>query len=129
MIKSIELVNWKSHSHSLINFSKGNNIFIGNMGSGKSSIMDAISYALFGKIPSNVKISSIIKNRPKQEENALVKISFSKDNNIYTIERELKLIGDKLQTTAKIYKNGSYMNAQPERVNEDVESILGIDYT
>jgi len=48
-IKSIELKNFLVHEHSLINFVDGINIITGQNGSGKSSIIEAICFCLFGK--------------------------------------------------------------------------------
>lgn len=49
MIKSIELVNFISHSRTLLAFNRGVTIFVGHNGSGKSSIIDAITFALYGQ--------------------------------------------------------------------------------
>ncbi|MBI2040602.1 MAG: SMC family ATPase [DPANN group archaeon] len=48
MIERLKLVNWKSHTNSEYVFSKGTNILVGQMGAGKTSILQAISYVLFG---------------------------------------------------------------------------------
>ena len=48
MITSLELTNWRTHSNTTLDFEKGTNVIIGVMGSGKSSIVNAITYALFG---------------------------------------------------------------------------------
>jgi exonuclease SbcC len=49
MIKAIELVNFISHSRTLLAFNRGVTIFVGHNGSGKSSIIDAITFALYGQ--------------------------------------------------------------------------------
>ena len=129
MIKSLELFNWRSHGHSKIEFSKGNNIIIGNMGSGKTSIMDAISFALFGKAPNITKNMDAIKNRPRQERSAKVIIEIEISKDIYKIEREIKMISENsTSVSATLTKNNLYVTSQPERVNEEVERILNIDY-
>jgi len=48
-INLIEIKNFLVHEHSLIEFSDGINIITGENGSGKSSIVQAIFYALFGQ--------------------------------------------------------------------------------
>jgi len=129
MIEFIELKNWKTHEHTMLNFAKGTNVLVGQMGAGKSSVMDAISYALFGTFPAlqhrRVSINDIIKNVPVQESYAEVRLGLSLDGNEYIIERRLELAGG---TTAKILKNGSIMQSQPQRVNEYIEGILKMDY-
>ena len=49
MIKDIELVNFISHRRTLLTFHRGVTIFVGHNGSGKSSIIDAITFALYGQ--------------------------------------------------------------------------------
>ena len=48
MIKDIKLHNFISHSDTTLTFNRGITIFVGHNGSGKSSIIDAITFALFG---------------------------------------------------------------------------------
>jgi len=48
MLKKIKLQNWKAHKQSEYEFKPGTNVIIGQMGAGKSSILQAISYAIFG---------------------------------------------------------------------------------
>ena len=129
MIDSIELVNWKTHGHTKLSFSGGANILIGSMGAGKSSIMDAISFALFGTYPAikekRISISEIIKSRPDQKDNAMVRLAFTADKDSYVIERTIPIHGS---TKATLSKNGGYLQSQSDRVNEEVEKILKVDY-
>ncbi len=129
MIDSIELKNWKTHKNTKLRFSKGTNILLGQMGAGKSSIMDAISFALFGTYPAvqhrRVAVDEIIMNRPQQEKNASVILEFGIDGAAYSIERSLELNGS---TKATLSKDGAYLQSQPQRVNEEIERILKVDY-
>jgi exonuclease SbcC len=129
MITSIELVNWKTHGKSTINFSKGTNILIGEMGSGKSSVMDAISFALFGTFPAikqrRVNTKGLIRNKPLQMDKASVRLTFVVGKDTYAIERSLGL-NDAAKAT--IEKNGEYLQSQPQRVNEEIEKALKLDY-
>ena len=49
MIKSVELGNFLAHSSTQLNFEDGVTVFVGPNGAGKSSIIDAITFALFGQ--------------------------------------------------------------------------------
>ncbi len=130
MMGSIELTNWKTHKHTRLDFSKGINILIGQMGSGKSSIMDAISYALFGTFPSlqhkRVGIGKLVRNKPGQERSAQVKLEFSVDGAKYVVTRDV--FADNKPATATIQKDGTYLQSQPQRVTEEIERLLKIDY-
>ncbi|MGC9050470.1 AAA family ATPase [Pyrobaculum sp.] len=48
MIRRVELVNFKAHGKASIRFGEGVNFIYGPNGSGKTSIMEAVSVALFG---------------------------------------------------------------------------------
>ncbi len=129
MIEAIELRNWKTHRRTRLDFSKGTNILLGSMGSGKSTIMDAISFALFGTYPAakhkKVKVGEIITSRPEQKSTASVKLRFRVDDDLYDVERSLDL---NRPTRATLAKNGAYLQSQPEQVNGEIERILKIDY-
>ena len=129
MISSIELVNWRSHKHNVLSFQKGVNVLIGIMGAGKSSVMDALSFGLFGTFPALVhrrtSLDGLILNKPNQENEAEVRVNFTSGDDAYTVTRK---ITREQGTTAKLEKNGAYVQAQPERVNEEIERLLNVDY-
>ena len=49
MITSVKLGNFLSHKDTELTFDNGVTVFIGDNGAGKSSVIDAMTYALFGK--------------------------------------------------------------------------------
>jgi DNA repair exonuclease SbcCD ATPase subunit len=51
-IKRVTLQNWRSHKDTKLDFSKGTNMLVGIMGSGKSSVLEAICFALYGTFPA-----------------------------------------------------------------------------
>ena len=129
MIRSIELRNWKTHKDTRLGFQQGVNVLLGVMGAGKSSVIDAISFAFFGTFPalkqSRAKIEDIPTNRPTFEDKAEVEITFDIGDDIYVIKRIVKR---GKSSEALIEKNGKYLQTQPERVNEEIASLLKIDY-
>lgn len=50
MLKTIKLTNFRSHEDTLIEFTPGLNVIVGENGSGKSSIFQAIGVGLFNSI-------------------------------------------------------------------------------
>lgn len=130
MIQRLWLRNWKSHQNTYFEFSKGTNILVGPMGSGKSSVLDALCFALFGNFPAlqhkRVKLSDVIMSRPVKEKEAEVKVELVWDGVRYEIERKISLDG---KTEARISREGKLIQGpQPQRVNEEVERLLGVDY-
>lgn len=131
MIKSIYLENWKTHNSSDISFNKGTNIILGTIGSGKSSVSDAICFALYGSFPSlNNRKVSLIENimfKPVKKESAKIILNLELNNENYRIEREI--FSSSKPTSAKLYLNNALI-AGPKQsdVNSKVSEILKIDY-
>jgi len=129
MINKIRMKNWKSHLDTELSFSKGVNCLVGVMGSGKTSVMQAISFALFGNFPSlqsrRLSISDMIMKKPKQMDKAEVEIEFMVDDNTYSVKR---IVGEKGTLDAEIRRNGKILEVNSKRVTEEVEKILQMDY-
>ncbi len=129
MITSVALKGWRSHKDSKLNFSEGTNVLIGVMGAGKSSLLDAISFALFGTFPSlkakKLTMDDIIMNRPKKEDMAEVVVSFQVGRDIYTVKRTI--VRGK-GTKAEIRKNNELIDTGTTRTTENVERILKVSY-
>jgi len=62
-----------------------NKIQSGSNGSGKSSIFDAISYALFGQVTKKVNIPQIVNEQIDQD--CMVELEFEADGQLYIVER------------------------------------------
>src|SRR3989339_5630 len=85
-LKKIKLKNIRSYQEEEIEFVKGSTLLSGDIGSGKTTILLAIEFALFGLQPGQ-KGTSLLRNG---EEEGDVKIEFEVDNKQITIERKLK---------------------------------------
>ena len=131
MIKSIFLQNWKTHQNSKLSFKKGTNIVLGTIGSGKSSVIDGICYALYGNFPSlqnrKVILTENIMFKPAKMDSSKIILELNFNNKNYTIEREIYLSSK--ANYAKIYQDQKLI-AGPKQtdVNDKVSEILGIDY-
>ncbi len=91
----------------------------GPTGSGKSSILDAIVYALFGKLEGLSKEEII--NRASAE--ALVDFSFTLGGEEYRVVRRLKRRG---AADVRFYEGGRLRPMKTTAVNERIESLLGL---
>ena len=132
MIKSIELVDFLSHSDTKLEFKEGVTIFVGDNGAGKSSIIDAITYALFGE-HTRKDVKSLIRRGTNQ---GYAKIEFSIKDKQYEAFRKIEnkssnyLIAKFFETT----NNNRIEIASGERkqfhesMKEQVEKTIGMDF-
>ncbi len=130
MIKTIELQNWKTHLNSRFEFSNGTNLLVGAMGSGKTSVMDAICFALFGTFPSlqqrKLSQQEIIMAKPNKMDFARVKLEFDYNGQEYAVERVIK---EKGGTEAKFYISKKFTaGPKPNDVNKAIENAIEINY-
>jgi len=131
MITKVRLKGWRSHEDSKLEFTPGTNALIGIMGSGKSSIMDAICFALFGTFPNlqskKLKLDDVIMKKPKEKNEAEVEINVHLDGMDYTIKRVIER--NKGTTFSEIRSNGNVIESpSSSRVSEAVEKILKVNY-
>lgn len=129
MIKLIRLINWRSHSDTSLTFHKGTNLLVGIMGAGKSSILEGISFALFGTFPAierrKIKIENIIR---LNEPTAKVVLEFEWNGNNYRVERTTERSKKGSSSAAEIYKNNSLAEHGQAAVSIYIQNLIGVDY-
>ena len=130
MITKLRLENWKTHKDSELEFDKGTNVLIGKMGSGKTSVIEAICYALFGTFPAlnrkEVSIEEVILSKPYEEDNASLTLEFRYGKSNYSVNRKIL---KKKTNQATLYENGRLIaGPQVTEVNKKIEDILKINY-
>lgn len=129
MLLSIRIINWRSHSDSLLEFKKGTNLLIGLMGAGKSSALDAICFALFGTFPALERRKLKLEDLIRLNENELkVVLELEFEGNKYRIERKCSKGKRGSSSDAEIYKNNAMIDKTPTSVTSYVEQLLKIDY-
>ncbi len=131
MIRSIRLHNWQTHIDSTFKFPKGINALLGVMGSGKSSVLDAISFAFFGTFPSvqqkRIKLENVITDIFTKHNTAEVNLEFIKNRKTYQITRKIER--SKGTSVSELRCEGKLLESPAsQRVTEYIEKILGIDY-
>ncbi|MEM2138032.1 MAG: SMC family ATPase [Candidatus Anstonellaceae archaeon] len=131
MITSLTLENWKSHSKSEFKFGKGTNVLVGRMGSGKSSVLDALCFALYGTFPKMSRrdqttehLVNIASLATGEAQYARVVLQFEKGGANYEVERK---IGKKI-TDAEVRCEGKLVQKGAKAVTDYVVSALGVDY-
>jgi exonuclease SbcC len=133
MITLVRLKNWKSHRETELVFGDGTNVLVGIMGSGKSSVMEGITYALFGTLPAvqsrRIKLDDLITSRPRPLDRAEVEVHFlSPEGEEFSVRRVIERGSG--TTLAELRKASGELIEGPNssRVTEAIKSILGLDY-
>ncbi len=130
MINSIELGNFLSHSDTKLEFYDGVTVFVGNNGAGKSSIIDAITFALFGK-HSRKTNKSLIKRGTTQ---GFTKINFTINGKELQAERKIDVKGG-LAAQFSEKSNGEWLQIAAgerkqfgESMTHEVEKKIGLEF-
>ncbi|MGB7902340.1 MAG: AAA family ATPase [Halobacteriota archaeon] len=89
IIKSIKLQNIRSYEDAIIDLPRGVTLFEGESGSGKSSILMSIEFALFGFVEKGMGDALL----RKRENRGSVSLIFESDKSEYTIYRPLERAG------------------------------------
>ncbi|MFZ0183357.1 MAG: AAA family ATPase [Nitrosotalea sp.] len=130
MLQSVELVNFLSHANTKLTFDRGVTVFVGPNGAGKSSIIDAITFALFGEhIRKSVK--GLLRRGSNQ---SYAKVEFSIGNRQFEAVRKIDTKGT---VAAQLYEKIN-MELVPlaagerkqfgESMTKTIESLIGLDF-
>ncbi|WP_407453213.1 AAA family ATPase [Methanobrevibacter sp.] len=120
----LRLNNFKSHENTVIRFEKGISVIVGENGAGKSTILEAISFALF-KQHTGKKIEELVRNNA---DSMSVELEFISNGSQYKIVREKKS-----NLKSSIYKktssDGNYIHicTGDKEVANEIKQVLDID--
>ncbi len=130
MLNEVELANFLSHSNTKLEFNKGVTVFVGQNGAGKSSIIDGITFALFGQHTRNSNKGLVRRGT----NHAYSKVSFSISDRQFEAIRK---IDSKGTVSAQFFekKDGVLLPlASGERkqfgesMTKTIESLIGMDF-
>jgi exonuclease SbcC len=130
MITSIELGDFLSHSNTKLEFENGVTVFVGDNGAGKSSIIDAITFALFGQ-HTRKSNKGLIKRGANQ---GFAKVRFSINNKQFEAVRKIDSKGTLAAKFAEVIDDDRIEIAAGERkqfgesMTHEVERIIGLDF-
>ena len=121
MITSVKLHNFLSHKDTELSFDNGVTVFIGENGAGKSSIIEAITFALFGKTRRGA-IEDVIRDGETQ---AVTQIYFEVNGKKY---QAIKKIHGSTSPQELLDDNSLPIAKGKEKVSEEIKKIIGLDY-
>ncbi len=149
MIKKLLLNNFLSHKNTHLEFNPGITVFVGHNGSGKTSIIDSITFALFDEHTRKSNRNLVTKGIDQslsEESGSIVVMDFSVGSVDYKVQRQINSMGHLVSAKLEQLKqNDSTMENEKnipiyrpiisgerkqlgESVIGEVESILGINY-
>lgn len=104
------------------------NFFIiqGKTGAGKTSIVDAITYALYGKVPRYGSSKAHRAVLSKGASKLKVALDFSVEGRRYRIERFFRTKPE--ESSVRVYEENKRLNLTGAAVEEWVEKITGLNY-
>ena len=110
-------------------------LITGKTGSGKSTLFDAITYALYNKTTGGKDIASLRTKTASDKDKTQVNFDFELSGKRYRIERTLAYLktGNKNLTSGKVslmkYNNGELevIATKEQEVKEKVEELIGLD--
>jgi len=130
MIRNIELVDFLAHSNTKLEFENDATVFVGDNGAGKSSIIDAITFSLFGE-HTRKNNKGLIRRGANQ---GFAKIEFSANGKNYQAIRKIDSKGTLTAQFAEDVNGKLIPIAEGERkqfgesMTKHVEETLGMDF-
>jgi exonuclease SbcC len=124
LLKSIELENIRSYKdRTLIAFPNGRTLFQGDIGSGKSTILSAIEFALFGL--GDIDANHLLRVGAAKGS---VFLEFESDKQIYKVYRSLTRRRDKIvQNEGYLYENGTRSSYSVSELKTKILEIIKIN--
>jgi len=126
-IEVVQLENIRSHVKSTVPFARGFNCLVGGLGCGKSSILYAIDFALFGD-PLGRSYEYLLR---EGAENGRVVLQFTQNGKSYKLSRGLKRRGKGISQDfdeLKLFEGENLIaSVKSEAVAEQLKAITGLD--
>ncbi|MEM2093122.1 MAG: SMC family ATPase [Candidatus Bathyarchaeia archaeon] len=126
-IEIVQLENIRSHVKTTVPFVRGFNCLVGGLGCGKSSILYAIDFALFGD-PLGRSFDYLLR---EGAESGRVILQFTQNGKTYTISRGLKRrgkgIGQDFDELKLLEGEKLIASVKSEAVEEQLKSITGLE--
>ncbi|MEM3803863.1 MAG: SMC family ATPase, partial [Conexivisphaerales archaeon] len=132
MIEEVELENFISHKHTLLKLNDGISVFIGHNGAGKSSVIDAVTFALYGKHMRGDENRNLVR---RGASFASVSLRFSVAGKSYLVERKIDARGRLVSAVLKEIADASIRQIaagerrqMEESMAEEVRKITGMSF-
>jgi exonuclease SbcC len=126
-IEIVQLENIRSHVKSTVPFTRGFNCLVGGLGCGKSSVLYAVDFALFGDSIGR-SFEYLLR---EGADSGKVTVQFSHNGNTYKLTRGLKRKGKGISQDfeqLKLYEDEKLVaSMKMEAITEQFKAITGLD--
>lgn len=126
-IEIVQLENIRSHAKSTVPFARGFNCLVGGLGCGKSSILYAVDFALFGD-PLGRSYDYLLR---EGVESGKVVLQFTQNGKCYTLTRGLKRRGKGISQDfdeLKLFEGDNLLaSVKSDAVAEQLKAITGLE--
>ena len=128
ILRRLRLKNYRNYRSLEIEFPTGLIGVVGRNGVGKTTLLEAIAFALYGSEASRTKAKGLRRDGAGNEETCEVELEFSLGGEPYRIIRWLKGANEAQQAVMYHRSNSEPMATQPSGVQATVRKLVGMDY-
>jgi len=123
ILRSLKLENIRTYISEKIDFPSGSVLLSGDIGSGKSTVLLAVEFALFGILRSGLSGAALLRHSASKGS---VELKFEIDKTEYVIKRTLRRgKASVTQDSGYLLVNGKKLEATPVELKAKIIEILG----
>ncbi|MBE0517296.1 MAG: SMC family ATPase [Methanophagales archaeon] len=126
LLKSLTLRNYRKYKNTSVEFPDGVIGIIGLNGVGKTTLVEAIGWALFGHHAARTTKEQIKREGASPHEPCSVALEFELDGDRYEVVREM--VGKNLVPKARLVINRKLITDNADAVTAVLEEKIGMDY-
>ena len=126
ILKSIRLKNFRKFKDCLIEFPDGVTGIVGLNGAGKSTMVEAVAWTLYGPVAARTSTDQIKREGAAPSDPCRVELEFIFDEDTYHIVREMS--GKNLSASGSAIVNGKLAANGAEVLSKYIQKKLGMDW-
>lgn len=125
ILKSLTATNFRKFKHVEIDFPDGVVGIFGLNGVGKSTLFEAVAWALYGPVAARTSADRIKRDGASPSESCRVTVEFLFNENTYKVTREMT--GKTLSSSAVVTMNGKIAAQGAEATTKFIQKLFGMD--